>query len=146
MMFYDFYYSQLQSVDTIGSLLYRGGLTMFARKVMLRTRHACHIQNKMDQVCLPYKFFWGLDMLAMLGILGTMYACHVDKKWDQTCLPYQFCSGPGMPAIFSHRDQVCLPSFQNLKSISCKTRSFPVQFDWNIRFAFLLRIISTNQI
>ena len=77
---------------------------MFARKVMLRTRHACHIQNKMDQVCLPYKFFWGLDMLAMLGILGTRYACHVDKKWDQTCLPYQFCSGPDMPAIFSHRD------------------------------------------
>ena len=74
---------------------------MFARKVMLGTRHACHIQNKMDQVCLPYKFFWGLDMLAMLGILGTRYACHDDKKWDQTCLPYQFCLGPDMPAIFS---------------------------------------------
>ena len=29
-------------------LMYRGGLTMFARKVMLRTRHACHIQNKRD--------------------------------------------------------------------------------------------------
>ena len=60
--------------------LYRDGPTMFARKVMLRTRHACHIQNKRDQVCLPYKFFWGLDMLAMLGILGTRYACHVVKK------------------------------------------------------------------
>ena len=87
--------------------VYRGGLTLFARKVMLRTRHACHIQNQMDQVCLPYKFFWGLEMLAMLGILGTRYACHVNKKWDQTCLPYKFCFGPGMPAIFSHMDQVC---------------------------------------
>ena len=74
---------------------------MFARKVMLRTRHACHVDKKGDEVCLPYKFFWGLDMVAMLGILWTRYACHVDKKWDQTCLPYQFCSGPGMLAIFS---------------------------------------------
>ena len=31
-----------------GACNYRGGLTMFARKVMLRTRHACHIQNKRD--------------------------------------------------------------------------------------------------
>ena len=59
---------------------------MFARKVMFRTRHACHIQNKMDQVCLPYKFFWGLDMLAMLGILGTRYGCHVDKKMGPNML------------------------------------------------------------
>ena len=44
-------------INDINYNLYRGGLTMFARKVMLRTRHACHIQNKMDQVCLPYKFF-----------------------------------------------------------------------------------------
>ena len=77
---------------------------MFARKVMLRTRHACHIQNKMDQVCLPYKFFCGLDMLAISFMIGTMYACHVHKKGDQTCLPYQFWFGPGMPAIFSDRD------------------------------------------
>ena len=85
-------------------LFYRGGLTMFARKVMLRTRHACHIQNKRDQVCLPYKFFCGLDMLAISFMIGTMYACNVHKKGDQTCLPYHFCSGPGMPAIFSGRD------------------------------------------
>ena len=48
--------SLLKEVN-LNSIYYRGGLTMFARKVLLRTRHACHIENKMDQVCLPYKFF-----------------------------------------------------------------------------------------
>ena len=38
----------LHYLDIIFWTIYRGGLTMFARKVMLRTRHACHIQNKGD--------------------------------------------------------------------------------------------------
>ena len=62
-------------------------------------------------------------MLAISVLFRTRYACHL------------FLYGLGMFAIFF-----------NLISISCQIWSFPVEFDWTIKYVFLLRIISINQI
>ena len=74
-------------------------------------------------------------MLAMWIIIGTRYACHVMTEGTSFACHISFVS-----------DQVCLPYFPNLISISCKIWSFPVESDWTIKFAFLLSIISVNQI
>ena len=88
----------------------------------------------------------GQTIFAILVMMGTRHACNIDDKRDQICLPYQFCLGPGMPAIFSHKDYVCLPYFQNFKSISCKARSLPVKSDWRKWCAIKRRILWSNRI
>ena len=99
-----------------------------------------------DSLCLPFRLWWRPGMLAIMMTKGTRYACHLDNKGDQTYLPYQFCLGPDMPAIFSHKDWVCLPYFQNLKSISCKAPSLPVKFDWRKWCAIKRQILWSNRI
>ena len=41
---------------------------MLAIIVSLRTRYACHLSNKRDQVCLPS------------FLIGTRHACHIFKR------------------------------------------------------------------
>ena len=55
-------------------------------------------------------------MLAILILKGTKHACHISFVSDQVCLPY----------------------FQNLISISCQIWSFPVESDWTIKYAFFI--------